>query len=67
MGASGAPVHEVPNGSDQMLYRDVVIGGWVGFSPPGIWIFRKKDRKQIDNLSITISPLRFENLTTSLL
>ena len=35
------------------------------FSPPGIWGFRKDDRKR-NGQPITISTLRFENLTTAL-
>ena len=40
-----------------------LCGGWGGFTPPGIWGFKKEDRNVQNNY---ISPLKFENLTTSL-
>ena len=48
-----------------MIFRDVVRGGWVSFSPPGNWGLRKEDRKRKRQF-ITISPFRFENLPSSL-
>ena len=38
-------------------------GGWRGYIPPLIWGFRKENRKR----TITISLLRFKNLSTALL